>query len=151
MSTIKNKVVTSKKPVEVKVAKANQTTKGKLTKKTGDSKDRSKLIFNGKKYGKGRVVQAVIEKYVETHPNITSKQLEEAFPSTLHSLGLIQPLVVAKRKSKDHRRYFFKEPLALKDKKVAICSEFGTGNIFPFLEQAKKLGFDIKSKISKVA
>ncbi len=136
-----------------KTTKAATTTSTNPKKPTGkkskkDGKDRSKIAFAGKQYGKGRLVQAVIEKYVADHPHITSKQLEEAFPTSLHSLGLFQTIPVAKKKSKGHRRFFTKEPIKLKDKTIAVCSEFGTGNIDPFLEQASKQGYPIKKRFN---
>jgi len=125
---------------ETKKAKAKKPT----IKKWKDGKDRSKLEFNGKQYGKARLVQAIIEKYTQDHPGLTMAKLEEAFPNSLHPSGLIQTVNAAKRISKTQRRYFFKEPIKLADKKVAVCTEFGKDSIKSFLDHARKLGYTAK-------
>ena len=43
-------------------------------------KDLTKYRFDGTVFGKGRLVLAVIKRYVESHPSITFPELEQAFP-----------------------------------------------------------------------
>ncbi len=123
---------------------ANKVT-GKKSKKYADNKDRTKLKFNGKTYGKGRAVQAVIEKFVEDNPTITLTQLQEKFPQGVHSMGLIQTISKAKKLSKGHRRFYIDKPIKLADgKQIAVCSEFGANNIGKFLDAARELGYTPK-------
>lgn len=134
----------AKKTTTTKAVKANSTT-------TVDRvlhKDHKPLSFDGQKLPKNRVVLAVIEKYVAKHPNITAAQLKEVFPSSLHPAGIIQPISTAKKLSKKRNRFFFDRPIKLKDKQIVVCSQFGTNNMTPFLEQSKKLGFTV-SRVAK--
>lgn len=143
-STAKSITKSNTKTTNAAKSPAKAPAKKAAPKKWKDGKDRSKLEFNGKQYGKARLVQAIIEKYTQDHPGLTMAKLEEAFPNNLHPSGLIQPVNVAKMISKNHRRYFFKEPIKLIDKKVAVCTEFGKDSIKLFLDHAKKLGYTAK-------
>lgn len=106
--------------------------------------DRKKLSFNGQSYGKGRVVLAVVEKYIADHPTVTYQQLKEVFPNELHTLGLIRLVSVLKRNPGIKKRYFVDHVLKLKDKTIAVCSDFGKNNIGKFLKHATGLGYKIK-------
>ena len=53
-------------------------------------KDYSKYIFNGELLGKGRMVLAVIKKYVSDHPDVTYKALKKVFPDSLQAESEIQ-------------------------------------------------------------
>jgi hypothetical protein len=106
-------------------------------------RDRSRIAFNGEKYGKGKLVLAVVEKYVADHPGITYDELKAKFPDNLHSLGIIQPVKVAKAKSKDHQR-FHKQVIKLADAVIAVCSDFGINNIRPFLKNARTIGYNVR-------
>jgi hypothetical protein len=107
-------------------------------------RDRSKISFNGEKYGKGRVVLAIIEQYVKDHPGVTYAKLKEVFPDTLHSLGVVRPVSSARRVSSDHKRFFTDHALKLKDKAVAVCADFGKSNIGKFLKHAAGLGYNAR-------
>lgn len=138
--------------MKTKTTKATKAKKGaakkgakKAAKKYADNKDRTKLMFNGKAHGKARVVQAIVEKFVEDHPKVTLDELQEKFPQSIHSMGLLQPLSKAKRLSKGHRRFYIDKPIVLNDgKEIAVCSEFGSNNIGKFLDVAKDLGYVAK-------
>lgn len=124
-------------------ATASKSSK-KSTSKTKRNRDYSKVSFNGNKYGKGKVVLAVVQQYVKDHPNTTYTGLKKAFPDELHSLGFIKPLNAAKRASSAHRRYFLKQALKLKDRVVAVCSDFGKNNIQKFVKRANELGYKVR-------
>lgn len=49
----------------------------KITKNKGKemAKDRTKYIFNGNTYGKGRLVLAVVEQYVSDNPGLSKEKL----------------------------------------------------------------------------
>ena len=110
-------------------------------------RDNSKLSLNGgEPLGKGPFVRHLLTVYAEQH-NPTYKQLKEVFPDTLlKRFGIFQDEAKAKEISGKRPRYFMKpeQLIKLKDKKVAVCSQFTFDNIQPFLKAARELGYDIK-------
>lgn len=132
--------------VETAVETEQVAMQGKTTKATGRNSD--KFAFNGNVYGKGPLVREVVRQYVAEHPKITIKQLKEVFPDELlKRFGIFQEESFAKNLSGARDRYFFKEEHLIKlgDKKVvAVCNQFTSENIIPFLAAAKKAGFKIK-------
>jgi hypothetical protein len=111
--------------------------------------DMTKYDFNGKVYGKNRLVLATIKKYVEDHPESTFSALEKAFPRNLQGgWGCFDTVDEAQGilASSGHRRHFLKpeEIVDLADARIAVCDQWGIGNIGRFLEAARKLGFRIK-------
>lgn len=104
--------------------------------------DRTKMRFEGQTHGKGRLVLAVVQSYVRQHPNITSADLSKQFDG-IHSLGVVQPVSVAKKKSAKHRRFFLAqdELIKLKDRTVAVCSDFGKETLDRFLTKVQPMGF----------
>ena len=138
----------SKAPIK-KVAKIETATKEKddqlALKLVG--RDTSKFKFNGELYGKGRLVLAVIKKYVEDNPKVTFSKLKEVFPDELQPrYKMFEEVNKAKNSTTDRERYFIKNPedlIKLGDKKViAVCNQFGADNL-P-LKHFKSLGFKIK-------
>lgn len=110
-------------------------------------RDNSKFKFNGQEYGKGPLVRAVISQHVADNPKITYKQLKEVFPDDLlKRFGIFQDEETARSLSGARDRYFFKpeQLIKLKDTTVAVCNQFTSDNIRPFLQAAKKAGFKIK-------
>ncbi|OFY85378.1 MAG: hypothetical protein A3F72_03685 [Bacteroidetes bacterium RIFCSPLOWO2_12_FULL_35_15] len=110
-----------------------------------EGRDTSKLKFNGELYGKGRLVLAVVQKYMLDNPKTTFTKLKEVFPDELQPrYGMIQEVSKAKKISADRDRYFLKPEDLIKvgDKKVAVCNQFGSHNL-P-LKYFKTLGFVIK-------
>lgn len=145
--------VADKKSVKTETAKI-ALPKTEVTKKTADDevvlkkengRDTSKLKFNGNEYGKGRLVLAVVKKYMEDNPRTTLTKLKEVFPDELQNrYGMVQEVSKAKKLSVDRDRFFLKPEDLIKvgDKKVAVCSQFGSNNL-P-LKHLKSLGFVIK-------
>ena len=109
-----------------------------------DGKIPKTFKFNGQSYGKGRLVLAIVTDFVKHHPSTTYKRLVEAFPDDLHSFGIVKPIPAAKKINKPHNRFFMKDTLQLKDKAVAVCSDFGINNIGKFLDRAGELGYKIR-------
>lgn len=111
--------------------------------------DMTKYEFNGRVYGKNRLVLACIKKYVEDHPALTFSALEKAFPRKLQgSRGCFDTVDTAQGilARSGHRRHFLRpeELVELGDAKIAVCDQWGIGNISRFLEAAQNLGFKIK-------
>jgi len=113
-------------------------------------KDYSKYTFKGKKYGKGRLVQAVVKDYVQANQGISFEELLSVFPHelALHKFGVFDRIEVAEKYFIDsggkYKRFYMNEVdiITLSDAKIVVCSQFGKGNMDPFLDVCKKL--DIK-------
>jgi hypothetical protein len=118
------------------------------------SKDYTQYSFEGKSYGKGRLVLAVVRKYVEDHPEVSYAELMKAFPKELQgSYGVISLKEDADKihASTQIRRYFTKpdEVIQLKDATIAVSTEWGSRNIEKFLPAAKRHGFKIEPMRNK--
>lgn len=111
--------------------------------------DRTQYSFNNNKYGKGRLVLAVIKKYIEDNPNITYSELEKTFPKNIQgSTGVISTFEEAEEiyNRTKSKRHFIKsnELIRLNDNStVAISSQWGILNIGNFLNEAKDLGYKV--------
>ncbi len=116
-------------------------------------RDLSKYSFNGKgPFNKRRFVLEVIKDYVRTHPSVTLMDLENRFPSILHTTRIngvvrkyedVMQRVVA---SPDLKKRFFLKPdeiIHLADgTRVTVHNQWGS--CFPaFLEVAEQL-YDIQ-------
>lgn len=142
-TNVSSKKSTKKEPVKTETTKKVMEDEAVLP-KTG-SRDTSKLKFNGELYGKGRLVLAVVKKYIEDNPKTTLAKLKEVFPDELQPrYGMLQEVSKAKKISADRDRYFLKPEDLIKvgDKKIAVCNQFGSHNL-P-LKHFKSLGFVIK-------
>ncbi|WP_276975139.1 hypothetical protein [Flavobacterium filum] len=108
------------------------------------NKDYTKYIFNGLKYGKNRLVLAVIKDYVEKNPTITFSQLKSKFPDHLQSRETFTTETEAK--TKRDRRNFIEpnELITLADETIAVSTQWGILNINPFIEHSRKMNIDIK-------
>ena len=114
------------------------------------NKDVTKYQFNGKEYGKGRLVLAVIKHHVEENPNITFAELEQQFPKNLQgSLGVFCSYDDAKNiyDNSGRWRHFYKasDQIKIQNELIAVCSQWGIGNIGKFTSHAKELGYEISS------
>jgi 5-methylcytosine-specific restriction protein B len=114
------------------------------------AKDNSKYLFNGERYGKGRLVLAVVSAYINKHQP-TIKKLRETFSKDLQgSIGVFyteKELNDRSESSNDKKVRFFtndEDRLSTDGEQIFICTEWGKGNIELFVEHAIKLGFDIK-------
>jgi len=137
------KQVPVKKEVKVKAPKAPKQVKEK-----GD-RDRSGFNFKGESYGKGPLVLAIIRDHVQANPKITYELLKKAFPDDLlKGYGIFQSYDKAMEISKVRRRFFLNDNQLVRlngpIKQIAICNQFSTDNIVPFLNHAKKLGYKIE-------
>jgi hypothetical protein len=117
------------------------------------SRDKTKYYFNGKNYGKGRLVLAVVQEFASDHPGITHKELQRAFPKQLQgSIGIINKIsfITNKYKGKSHKRHYLNdnEVIQLSDCEVAVCTEWGVGNIDNFIKQAEEHDYQISPVIS---
>lgn len=133
------------KELKVKQPKVKLPKAQKPKKEKGD-RDRTGYTFNGESYGKGPLVLAVIRKYVLDNPKTNYDSLKKAFPDDLlKGYGIFQTYEKAMDISKVRKRFFLNDNqlVRLRDKNIAICNQFSTDNILPFLAHAKKMGFKI--------
>ena len=111
------------------------------------NRDMRKFRFDGVQHTKGGLVLAVVRKYVDKHKNVSLTKLKEVFPDELLTrFGVFQEVAKAKQFASGGRdRYFLKEDQVLKvqNKKIAICNQWTSDNIKPFLTAARK-HFDIR-------
>lgn len=124
--------------------------KKKLERPQTSSKDFSKYLFEGKTYGKSRLVLAVVKKYVEDHHPTTFDKLESAFPSSIQgSLGVVRRIEDVSDKYKGIggvKRYFVDDVIYLASgEQVIVCTQFGATNTEKFVDHAvNKLGYIIE-------
>jgi len=108
--------------------------------------DYSKYIFEGRVYGKNRLVLAAVQAYVRDNPSVSYSGLKAVFYDKLQgSTGVVFTPDEAKQKSQDpEKRYFTKNPIFLCDGTIVwICSQWGIGNIGNFIKKARSLGYKI--------
>lgn len=94
------------------------------------SRDLTKYRFNGKTYGKGRLVLAIVSFFVTQNPEITFDELRARFPNRLQgSLGVVEDLSSLSEAAKRNRRYFARPDevihLPNEDRSVVVCSQWG--------------------------
>jgi hypothetical protein len=107
------------------------------------SKDFSKYLFEGKTYGKSRLVLAVVKKYVEDHQPATFTELKDAFPDALQgSLGVVRRIGDVSDKYKGIggvKRYFVNDVIRLMSGElVIVCTQFGATNTEKFVDHVVK-------------
>lgn len=111
------------------------------------SRDTTKYILDGKRYGKNRLVLAVVQKYIESHPNITATQLMEVFDRSLQgSLGVIRSLNDVKKSYADYEVRFFCQPeeiIHTSTEDCVVCTQWGKFNIGNFITRSKQLDISI--------
>lgn len=132
----------AKKEPKVKLPKTPKAQKEK-----GD-RDRTGYKFCGEEYGKGPLVLAVIRKYVNDNPKSNYEMLKKTFPDELlKGYGIFQSYEKAMEISKVRKRFFLNDSQLVRItgtvKNIAICNQFSSDNILPFLNHARKLGFKI--------
>ena len=112
------------------------------------SRDTTQYEFLGQVYNKRNLVLAVVTHYLQEHPQASLAELKQVFPDSLHrAFGVVAPK--AKALEKGQKRYFLSESQVLQTgdgQTVAVCNQWGIGNIGPFLDIAKQLGYDITAQ-----
>lgn len=111
--------------------------------------DKTQYEFDGRIVGKRRLVLACIKKYAEDHPKLTFSALEKSFPRKLQGhYGCFDTLDKAQRllDEQGYIRFFLKpeEIIDLSDQRIAVCNQWGIGNIVDFVKTARSLGMKIR-------
>lgn len=108
------------------------------------NKDYTKYIFNGQKFGKNRLVLAVIKDFAEKNPTITYSQLKSRFPDSLQGRETFTTETEAKQK-RDRRNFIEPDELiSLVDETIAVSTQWGLANINPFIDHCRKMNIEIK-------
>jgi hypothetical protein len=116
------------------------------------TRDNTRYSFMGTVYRKNKLVFAVVSQYLKEHPETTFDSLRQVFPDGLHrSYGVVALQEKAQRIFDDtgHKRYFIAEDEILTTRdghKIAVCTQWGIGNIGSFLEIARDLGYQIEAQ-----
>jgi len=112
---------------------------------SGAPRDRGFFEFMGEPYGKGPLVRAVVAAHASKVPDFD--RLVKDFPDSLmKGYGIVKPLSVAQTISKNRPRYFMKTDrlITIGGEHYAVCNQFTSDNIRPFVDRARMLGYDIK-------
>ncbi len=109
------------------------------------NRDFSKFSFKNKEYNKARLVNAIINEYVENNPTTTFAELKKVFPDNLQgSNGVFDTSENAQEifDRTGHKRHYLKpeELIKLADTTIATSNQWGVGNIENFVKNAQKLG-----------
>lgn len=112
--------------------------------------DRTKYLFNGHTYGKGRLVLAVLKHHISINDNYTYQRLEKDFPKELQGThGVFTQIDKAVEISDrtGHKRHFIAvdELLEIEDIKIAVSTEWGIKNIEKFVKRCKELNYKIET------
>lgn len=105
--------------------------------------DHTKYRFQGNKYGKGRLVQAVIKHLVEQSPNTYVEWINFFSGANACSLPIIEKLSAVA----DPKRYFVKHNdilTSIEGTKFVVCSQWDINNIGEFLRWAQRKGLKIE-------
>ena len=112
-------------------------------------KDTSKYTFNGKAYGKGKLVHAVVKDYVSKNLDTTFDALKKAFPDEWQAGGsksdkraVFRRLSHAQEIHEEtgYIRHYIKEgeTIQLSDEVIAVNNGWGIGNIGDFVDGSNK-------------
>ena len=114
-------------------------------------RDNTRYIFEGKAFGKSGLVLAIVKDYAAKNSEVTYSELTNAFPKTCQgAAGVIEELDKANEIARKGKRHFLNQADIIRikdDVKVVVSNQWGIGNINRFIEQAKKLGYQIDTKI----
>lgn len=136
---------------KIKDPKTDDDLRQDLIKLEPTLRDYTQYMFNNEKYGKGRLVHAVVKQYVEDNPNITLDELLKKFPKKLQG----KYGVLAESSQATDKNYFCKYdeiiPLNNNGTTIAVCRQWGTPNIDKFIDHVNNdSNFDNKYKIEEV-
>ena len=115
----------------------------------GSVRNYSDYMFNNQRYGKAKLVKAVVEKYVDDKQPADFKELQRAFPDKLQgSKGVIKKLEDISDKDKGlggQKRFFVDEPIKLNSgESICVCNQWGgVERMDRFIEHVKSLGYTI--------
>ncbi len=115
------------------------------------SKDYTRYLFQGNSFNKRKLVLAVIQRWVSENKPRSIAELLQAFPQEIRRGGLFVPEQEAKEiyQRQGIYRHFLGdgEVLEFSDStRYAISNQWGKGNIEKFVNQSKKLGYEVEEQ-----
>lgn len=112
-----------------------------------NGRDKTKYILNGVRYGKNRLVLAIVTEYFRRNPSLTASELIAAFDRSLQgSLGVVRTLDDVATSYSDYEKRFFCQPdeiIHTSTGKCVVCTQWGVGNIGNVIARAKELGIGV--------
>jgi hypothetical protein len=115
------------------------------------SRDTTQYSFMGNLYGKNRLVLSVITQHIKKLPDMTFQELKEDFPDCLQGSAVVVLLENAQEifTRTGRKRHFISEGEILitsDNKKIAVSTQWGAGNINNFINRARELGYQIEAQ-----
>lgn len=114
---------------------------------SSSGRDTTKYMLDGKRYAKNRLVLAVVQKYMEMHPDISASELIGAFDKSLQgSLGVVRTLSDVEKNCSDYKTRFFANPeeqIQTRTQPCVVCTQWGIANIGNILTIAQQYGIEI--------
>lgn len=111
------------------------------------TRDNTKYMFDGVRYGKNRLVLAIVKKYAAAHPDISAGKLIATFDKSLQgSLGVVRTVQDVKESYFDSERRFFLQPneiINTTTEPCAVCTQWSAFNIKNIIARARELGMTI--------
>jgi hypothetical protein len=110
------------------------------------SKDRTRYRFLDRIYNKRQLVLAIVTHYLQSNPDTNFDRLRQIFPDVLHGSYGVVALVAQAQAKGGRKRYFLDEDQLLTTgdgHRIAVCNQWGIGNIGPILRVAESQGYQI--------
>lgn len=108
-----------------------------------NNRDYTKYLFEGKQYGKGRLVLAVLNSYLKQNPSCSLEELNRIFPSGIQ--GGFNMVESSETIGANSSRYFVNDPMFITNQELYVCSQWGIGNIGRFISNARDLNLIIET------
>lgn len=117
--------------------------KGRQNEQQANGRDYTKYLFNGKTFGKSRLVLAVMNYYINHSQNITLLELQNLFPDSLQ--GTYQTIEsLEKLDNRKYSRYFINDQILFNNEELVVCTQWKIDNIERFINKASELGYKIE-------
>ena len=123
------------------------------SKNGSNGRDNTKYSIDGgtNYFGKNRIVREIIIRYLELHPKLTFRQLEQIFPDEMQgSYGVVRSLEELHEMEHDRKdletRYLMKEEELLKTAdgvRFAVCNQWGAYNVPNIFRVMEKWGWNV--------
>lgn len=123
------------------------------SKNGSNGRDNTKYSIDGgtNYFGKNRIVREIIIRYLESHPKMTYRQLEQIFPDEMQgSYGVVRSLDELNEMEHDSKdlatRYLMKEEELLRTAdgvRFAVCNQWGAYNIPNIFRLMEKWGWNL--------
>lgn len=136
---LKNNLISNSKAVNYKNG-------SEMYKQSIGTKDSTKYIFNGVRYGKNRLVLNIVKEYFKRNPDLTVLELENIFDYSLQgnrNYGVLKRKEDALKIRDYRKRFFADEEIKVKDGTILVCTQWGIDNINNFIARAEQLNFSI--------